>query len=179
MVVTHTHAKDQGSRSVGSKDRLDSDRRTRPILLPRDAVLARYLLSSCVCLSAVRPSQAGILSMRLDVRANDRTYFWHGGSFHLFSLCCEEIQVSPSGTLPQTLDLENFATASRWCYQQNSIVDGRACGSHLRRSTRRGWAHIVYYTSVDCNPSTPLLRFGVDLLYNLFLQLRSSCQDFD
>jgi len=29
--------------------------------------------------------------------------------------------------------------------------------------------HKVYYTSVDCNPLTPLLRFVLYLLYNLFL----------
>jgi len=29
----------------------------------------------------------------------------------------------------------------------------------------------VYYKSVNCNPLAPLLRFVVDLLYNLFLQL--------
>ena len=27
----------------------------------------------------------------------------------------------------------------------------------------------AYYTSVDCNPLTPLLRFVLDLLYNLLL----------
>ena len=30
-------------------------------------------------------------------------------------------------------------------------------------STHRGWMHIVYYTSVDHNPLTPLLRFVVNL----------------
>jgi len=29
----------------------------------------------------------------------------------------------------------------------------------------------VYYKSVNCDPLTPLLRFVVDLLYNVFLQL--------
>ena len=29
----------------------------------------------------------------------------------------------------------------------------------------------VYYTSVNCNPLSPLLLFVVDLLYSLFLQL--------
>jgi len=29
------------------------------------------------------------------------------------------------------------------------LVEGRACGLHLRRSTRRGWTQIVYYTSVE------------------------------
>ena len=28
---------------------------------------------------------------------------------------------------------------------------------------------LAYYTSVDCNPLTPLLRFVADLLYNLLL----------
>ena len=58
------------------------------------------------------------------------------------------------------VDLENFATASR-SYCPTKLVDGRACRSRLRRSTRRGWTHIVYYTSVDCNPSSPLF----DLLW--------------
>ena len=30
--------------------------------------------------------------------------------------------------------------------------------------------HNVYYTSVDCNPLTPLLRSVPDMLYNLFLR---------
>jgi len=42
------------------------------------------------------------------------------------TLCCNQIRVSlkirvlPSGTLSQTLDSENFARASRSCFQQNS-----------------------------------------------------------
>jgi len=44
------------------------------------------------------------------------------------TLCCMEIRVSPkikilpSGTLSETLGLENFATASRWCCQQYSLT---------------------------------------------------------
>jgi len=57
----------------------------------------------------------------------------------------------------------------RSCCQQNSstveFVDPR--------STLRGWTHIIYYTSVDRNAVTPLVRFLADLLYNLFLQLCS------
>jgi len=51
----------------------------------------------------------------------------------------------------------------------------------IRRSTSRGWTHIVHCTSVDRSVLTQLLyvlRFVVDLLYNLFLQLCSSWQDF-
>ena len=65
------------------------------------------------------------------------------------TLCYREIRVHVYEVCPQTLDLENFATASRWCGQQNSS-DGRACRLHLRRSTRRYWTHVAYYTSVDC-----------------------------
>ena len=45
--------------------------------------------------------------------------FWHVSFFELSTLCFEEIQVPskirvhPSGTLLQTLDLDNFATAYR------------------------------------------------------------------
>jgi len=66
-------------------------------------------------------------------------------------LCYKEIWVSlkmrvlPSGTLFQTPDLENFATASRSrCQQNSSTVDS------LR-------VVAVYYTPVSCNPLTPLL----------------------
>jgi len=66
------------------------------------------------------------------------------------------------------LDVDNFATASSWCCQQISrtveptdfTYDGRP---------RRGWMHKVYQTLVDCNTLTPLLRFVLDFLYNLFL----------
>jgi len=59
------------------------------------------------------------------------------------------------------------------------LVDGRACEPHERRSTRHCGTHIVYYTSVDCNPLALLLRSALDLLYNLFLHFCSSWQDFD
>ena len=39
----------------------------------------------------------------------------------------------------------------------------------LRRRALRGWRHKVYCTLVECNLLTPLLRFVLDLLYNLFL----------
>ena len=58
--------------------------------------------------------QVGVLSKRIN---ESGWFFWHG-SF-LPTLSCKEIQVPskikvlPSGTLLQTLDLENFATAYR------------------------------------------------------------------
>jgi len=48
------------------------------------------------------------------------------------------------------------------------VVDSRACWRHLYDDRR---VVAVYYKSVNCNPLTPLLRFVVDLSYNLFLQL--------
>jgi len=66
----------------------------------------------------VCPSQAGVISKRLD----ESSWFlaWRLPSTYP-TLRFKEIRVSleirllPSETLPQTLDLENFATASPWC----------------------------------------------------------------
>jgi len=75
-------------------------------------------------------------------------------------LCYKEIWVPPntralpSGTLSQTLDLENFSTACILCCEQNSLslstvelvdntcmtIDGRVMGL------------AVYYKSISCNP---------------------------
>jgi len=79
----------------------------------------------------------------------------------------------PLKTLPKALRLENFATGSRWCGQQNSSTaetvdytyDGRA---------NRGRMHKVNYMLVNCNPLTSLLRFVRNLLYNLFLHCCSA-----
>ena len=37
---------------------------------------------------------------------------------------------------------------------------------------------VVYYKSITYNPVTLLLRFVVDLLYNLFLQLETAALKF-
>jgi len=85
--------------------------------LQLDATLVWYMLSACVCPS-VCLSQAGIVSKRLD----ESSWFWARRLRSTYpTLCYKEIGVSPkirvlstsSGTLSQTLDLENFATASR------------------------------------------------------------------
>jgi len=54
-----------------------------------------------------------------------------------------------------------------WCDQQTRRRS--ACGLHLRRSSASWLNAQVYYTLVDCNPLTPLLRFVLDLSYKLFL----------
>jgi len=98
-------------------------------------MFARYMLS-------VRPSvcYSRFASKRLDGDGIEPV-FGMAASFDLsYILYCKEIRVPPklrilpSPTLPQTLDLENFATASRWCGQQKSSMveladytyDGRA-----------------------------------------------------
>jgi len=66
-----------------------------------------------------------------------------------------------------------------------TMVDGRACVSHLWRSTSRGRSQIVYYTSVDCNLLTALGSNFITsscsgfVTYNLLLQLCSCRQDFN
>jgi len=61
-------------------------------------------------------------------------------------------------------DLKNFSTAS---YQRTRRRS--ACGLHLRRSSESSLNSQVYYTLVDCNPLTPLLRSALDSSYKLFL----------
>jgi len=86
--------------------------------LSRDAMLARYLLS-CVRLAvrlSVCPSQAGVLSKRLDEssrfwarKLTPYTYIPHC-IYGNMGIC--KTRVLRCGTLSKTPDLENFATAS-------------------------------------------------------------------
>jgi len=78
----------------------------------------RHAVALCLCLS-----QVGVLSKSL----NESSWFLTRELPSTYpTLYSQEIRVSPkiralpSGTSPKTLDLENFATASRWCGQQNS-----------------------------------------------------------
>ena len=61
------------------------------------------------------------------------------------------------------LDLQNFGTASQvyWCNQQTRRRP--ACGLYLRQSSASWLNGQVYYTLVDCNPLTPLVRLVLDL----------------
>ena len=64
-----------------------------------------------------------------------------------------KIRVLPSGTLSQTLDLENFDPAIRSRCQRNSLTV-KPFDDTLYDSRR---VVAVYYTSVSCNSLTPLL----------------------
>ena len=100
--------------------------------LPRDAMLARY----------------GPVS--LSVCVHYKSDFYRNGWLNRAVLAWElppsthtcatrvspKIKALPSGTLSQTLDLENFATAGR-IVLSTKLGDGRACWSHLRFFQKR------------------------------------------
>ena len=144
--------------------------------LTRDAMLARYLLSWCVRLS-VRPSQAGIVSKRLD----ESSWFmvWRLPSTYP-TLCYKEMSVSskitvlPCGTFLPNSGLGKFRHGKLIALSTKLVVvvvDGRACWRHLY-GIRRVVA--VYYKSVNCNPLTPF-----DLLWICRTACFYSWQDFD
>jgi len=125
-----------------------------------------------VACPSVRPSvslsQAGIVSKRLD----ESSWFLACGLPSTYpTLCCKDIWISSkisilaSGTLSRTPDLEKFAAASRSRCQQLVVIDSPVCRQHLYDNRR---VVAVYYKSVNCSILTPLLRFVVDLLYNVF-----------
>ena len=133
----------------------------------------RYILSSCVRLY-VRPS----VTSRYGIETTGRIELFWGRRLPSTcpTLCCMEIWVSskirvlPYGTLCQNPDLENFAkeadrvvNKTRHRRRRSSLLT-----SPKQQSTSRG---CLLYKSVNCSPLTPLLRFVVDLLYNMFLQM--------
>jgi len=114
--------------------------------LPHEAMLVWYTgMLLCVCPS-VRPSQASIVSKRLD----KLSLVWLPSS-----ILCYSGPSKNKGTLSQTLNLE-------FCHDKSialltKLVDGRACWRHLRRSTRHGWT----WTGRTCfttRPSTVMLQ---------------------
>ena len=91
--------------------------------LPQHAMLARYLLLTCVrpsvCLSVTSPYS-------IDTTGRIELVFNMEAFLHLSYNVLKKIQVAPEirvrscELFPQTLDSENFATASRSYCQQNS-----------------------------------------------------------
>ena len=100
--------------------------------LPCDAMLARYMLSSCVLLS-VRPSQAGIVSKHQD----ESSWYlaqWLPSTYP--TLCYKDIYVSPkitvlpAGTLSRTSHWRHFRHGKSIALSTTLIVvvvDGRVC----------------------------------------------------
>ena len=102
-----------------------------------------------VC-SSVRLSQAGIVSKPLKQNYSNNT----------------TPQPRDSSTLVPTI-LAKFHRGHSQHGRQNRRRS--ACGLHQRRSSESWLDAQVYYTLVDCNLLTPLLRFALDLSYKLFL----------
>jgi len=143
---------------------------------------ARRCASTVLCCHRVsdRPSDGVRTSVFPSVRhkpvvyQNDwtnRAGFWHGGFLPPIVRKFGYLQKSghfPLELFPKLRTFKNFATASRSSCQQNS---SSSSSTVERVDNRRVVA--VYYKLVNCNSQTPLglLRFLVDSLYNLFLQL--------
>ena len=140
-------------------------------------MLARYLMSSCVRLCVRLSVCRKPVWYRND--STKRAGFWHGGFLppipHAQCLRYKETCVSPTITFslelcpklrtekisPRQVDRVVDRTSRR-------CVDGRARWRHLYDNGR---VVAVYWRSIHCNPLTPLLRFVVDFLYDLFLEL--------
>jgi len=78
-------------------------------------------------LRTLQESKPNCLSRVLSKRLNEWSWSLAWGLHSIFkhlqgNLSASEIRALSSGTLPQTLDLENFATASRSRCRQNSTV---------------------------------------------------------
>ena len=94
--------------------------------LPRDAMLARYgPVSPSVCVHYKSDFyRNGWLNRAVLARELPSTHTYA-------RRVSPKIKALPPGTLYQTLDLENFATAGR-IVLSTKLGDGRACWSHLR-----------------------------------------------
>ena len=110
------------SNTTPTEDHSDTVRHVS-LLLPRDAMLARYMLPLCVRLS-VSPSVSPSVTSRYCIETTGRIELVFGMEASLdqiySTLCCDEIQVPTkitalsSRTFSLTPDLENFAAAYRW-----------------------------------------------------------------
>jgi len=124
------------------------------IFLPRDTMIARYILCLCERLS-VRLSitrrycieTTRRIELVFDIRVSP--------TYH--KVCCKEIlappkiRVLPSRTLPQTLDLEKcrHSTPSRWCGQQiSSTVELVDCPATVERTAAGCTKFITHWSAV-------------------------------
>ena len=129
------------SRTCTSESRVQRSNHYFFTLLPRDALLARYMLSSRVRLSVCH---------KLVLYRNDRTNRAGFGT----------------GTLSQTPDLENVAAASRSRCQQHSLLSSTVeFVDDTYTTINESWLFTTNRSTVT------LKLHYFDLLYKLFLQL--------
>ena len=138
-------------------------------------MLARYLLSSCVC-----PSVCLFVRHKPVMYRNNwtnRADFWHRAFLPPDPHCAIRKYGYPKKLGYFSLELvPNFGLRKfrhgKSVVLPTKLFDGRACWRCLYDNRP---VVVVYYTSVNCNPLTPLCRFVATLLYNLFLY---SCAAF-
>ena len=154
------------SRTCTSESRVQRSNHYFFTLLPRDALLARYMLSSRVRLSVCH---------KLVLYRNDRTNragFGTGTSFHQSHTVIrkygylQKIRALSTATLSQTPDLENVAAASQSRCQQHSLLSSTVeFVDDTYTTINESWLFTT-------NRSTVTLELHYfDLLYKLFLQL--------
>jgi len=126
---------------------------------------AVYAVALCSCLSATSRSSVKVAE-RIELVSP------MGAPSTCPTLCCKYIQVPPNKGL-------YFAAASWLCCFNKTHRWSSLWITPAVVDTSTLLIHIVYCTLVSCNPLTPLLWFVLDLLYDFFLQLCSSWQDFN
>ena len=114
----------------------------------------------------------------------NRAGFWHGGFLPTVTHCYKEIWAPPGSKIRIYFSLE-LCLRLRTLKISLRQVDGSRCQQSSSSSLSTSTVELVddtyrtvhdrvvavYYKSVYCNPLTPSLRYVVDSLYNLFLQL--------
>jgi len=131
-------------------------------VLPRDAMLARYIY---ICCRRVSVCHKPVL-YRNDW--TNRASFWHGGFLPSIPHCYKEIWASPEikvlspGTLSQIPDFETISPR-----QLDRIVNKSRRRSSLLTQIGQSWLFTTILSTVTLyNSYTAIV---VDLLYNLFV----------
>jgi len=127
---------------------------------PRDDMLARYFLSSCVCLSVWLAVCHKPVLCRNDW--TNRADFGMWVSFYLSyivllrnSSISKNKDTSPRIFAPNS-GLRKFRRSNSIVFS-TKLVDGRACWRHLRRSTRRGCLLHTRRPPLTVNPSNSII----------------------
>ena len=143
--------------------------------LPRDAMLAQYLLSSCVRLSVCLPVRHKPVLYKNDW-TNRAGFFFVRRLPNTYPILCYKKNYDISrnyGTSLWILELgfklRTWKISPGQVIRVVNVVDGRVCWRHLYDNRR---VVAVSYKSNNCNPLTPLLRFVVDLCTTCFCSLQ-------
>jgi len=131
--------------------------------------------AAVLCLSVCRSARLYVTSPYCIKTTGRIELFWHGNFLPsvLHCTCYREIRVPvkirvglpPSDTLHQTIDSENVATS----HDTSIVLSAKLVNKFVDHTCDGRRAVAISYTSADhALGLTALLRFLVDLLYNLF-----------